>query len=82
MTTKVGLYKDTRNKGRPWVVRWFGEYDPEKGKQRHYSKSFARKRDAETFQAAKRAELDQGKPRDRAEDITVDEFKKRLFDTA
>jgi len=74
MTTKVGLYKDPRNKGRPWVVRWFGEYDPEKGKQQHYSKSFARKRDAEAFQAAKQVELDRGQPRDRPEEITIEEF--------
>jgi len=44
MTTKVGLYRDKRNKHRPWVVRWYGEYDPEKGKQRQYSRSFVRKR--------------------------------------
>ncbi|MDM8005413.1 MAG: hypothetical protein QUV05_04575 [Phycisphaerae bacterium] len=57
MTTKVGLCYDKRNKGRPWVARWFGEYDTTTGKQRHYSKAFARKRDAEAFRAAKQAEL-------------------------
>jgi len=74
MTTRVGLYRDKRNKGCPWVVRWFGEYDPAKGKQRHYSKSFARKRDAEVFQTAKQAELDQGAARDLPVDITLADF--------
>jgi integrase len=78
MTTKVGVYKEKRNKNKPWVVRWFSEYDPAKGKQRHYSKSFARKRDAESFAAAKQAELDQGQPRDRPQEITLGEFTRRF----
>ena len=81
MTTKVGLYKDKRNKRRPWVVRWFGEYDPEKSKQRHYSKAFSRKRDAETFLAAKQAELDRGGVRDVPNDISVGEFVRRFLDS-
>jgi len=80
MTTRVGLYRDKRNKGRPWAVRWFGEYDPTKGKQKHYSKAFAKKRDAETFQAAKQAELDRGGVRDRHQDITVEEIAKRFLE--
>ena len=81
MTTKVGLYRDKRNKHRPWVVRWFGEYDPEKGKQRHYSKAFARKRDAEAFRAATQAEMNRGSPRDQPEEISVGEFAGRFFAT-
>ena len=82
MTTKVSLYRDKRNKHRPWIVRWFGEYDPTKGKQRQYSKAFARKRSAESFQAAKQAELDRGAPRDRPRDIGVGDFILRFLDTA
>ena len=79
MTTKVGLYKDKRNMHRPWVVRWFGEYDPEKSKRRHYSQAFSRKRDAETFQAAKQAELNQGGARDKLDDISLAEFIRRFL---
>ncbi len=63
MITKIGLYKDKR-KQRPWVVRWFGEYDPNTGKQRRYSKSFRLKVNAEEFQAVKKQDIGQGTPRD------------------
>lgn len=79
MTNKVGLYRDQRNKGKPWVVRWFGEFDPVKGKQRHYSQSFALKREAEAFRAAKQAELDRGGARDVQSDICLEDFVERLF---
>lgn len=82
MTAKVGLYRDKRNKHRPWVVRWFGEYDPEKGKQRQYSKAFARKRDAETFQAARQAEFDRGGVRDVTDNIAVGEFVRRFLESS
>ena len=49
MITKIGLYRDPR-KTKQWIIRWFGEYDPSMGKQRRYSKSFIRKKDAEAFQ--------------------------------
>jgi len=78
MTTKVGLYRDQRNKRRPWVVRWFGEYDPSTDAQRHYSKSFARKRQAEVFRAARQAQLDRGGIRDVPRDILVEEFMRRF----
>lgn len=81
MTRKVGIYKNPRSRGRPWVVRWFGEYDPTKDKQRHYSKSFARKRDAESFCAAKQTELDHGGTRDKPQDITVGEFVERFLES-
>ena len=48
MIQKIGLYHDPRKK-RPWVVRWFGEYDPASGKQRRYSKAFRLKVEAEDF---------------------------------
>ena len=60
MITRIGLYRDPRNKNNPWVVRWFGQYDPTNGKQRRYSKSFRLKVEAEEFQATKMQEFGQG----------------------
>jgi len=73
MVTKIGLYRDPRKK-KPWVVRWFGEYDPAAGKQRRYSKSFRLKAEAEEFQAAKGQEISQGTPRDRMPKVTLSSF--------
>jgi integrase len=81
MVTKVGLYKDRRNKSRPWVVRWFGEYDPAKGKQRHYSKAFAAKREAEAYRTQKQDELNRGANKDQVKDITVREFITRFLES-
>lgn len=81
MTTKVGLYREKRNKSRPWIVRWFGEYDPITGRQKHYSEAFATKREAEALQAAKQAELNRGSPRDRPDDINIGEFAHRFLET-
>ncbi|MCH8146774.1 MAG: site-specific integrase [Planctomycetes bacterium] len=72
-TTKVSCRKDPRKK-HPWVVRWFGEYDPATDKQRRYSKSFRLKRDAERLQAEKQAEFDKGAQRDQPARITVQTF--------
>ena len=45
--TKITIDKDTR-KGRkkPWLVRWYGQYDPT-GKQKRHCKSFLLKKEAE-----------------------------------
>jgi integrase len=80
MIAKIGLYRDPRKK-KPWVVRWFGEYDPATGKQRRYCKSFRLKVEAEEFQAAKRQEVGQGVPRDRAQDVTLSSFCKDWLNT-
>ncbi len=77
-TTKVGIYHDPR-KRHPWIVRWFGEYDPATNKQRRYSKGFRLKRDAERFQAAKRAEFEQGTQRDRPADVRLADFCKKYI---
>ena len=73
MITKIGLYHNPR-KNKPWVVRWFGEYDPATGKQKRYSKSFKLKRDAEAFQLQKEVEFGQGQRRDKPEEITLKDF--------
>jgi integrase len=75
-TTKVGVFHDAR-KRQPWVVRWYGEYDPANGKQRRYSKGFRLKRDAEGFRAAKQAELDKGGQRDSPTAISLGTFCKK-----
>lgn len=66
--TGICLSKDT-NRKRPWLVGWWGQYDPKKGKCKRYSKSFKRKTDAEQFLASKKQEFTDGMPRDQ---INVD----------
>jgi integrase len=51
-----------------------GSTDPNTGKQRRYSKSFAVRRDAEAFQAQQLTEFKQGQRRDKPEEVTVKEF--------
>lgn len=74
MVTKIGLYRDPRNKGKPWVVRWFGEYDPASGKQRRYSQSFRTKARAEQFAAQKMVEFAEGVKRDKPDKVTLKAF--------
>ena len=69
MVTKIGIYRDLRNKGKPWIVRWFTMTDPESGKRRRFCKSFELKRDAERFQQ-------RGRPRANPEKQTLDTFLK------
>lgn len=64
MNEKVGVYKDPRNKLKSWVVRWFGEYDFAKGKQKRYTKSFRLKVEAEAFAVQKSNDFSQGYQRD------------------
>jgi integrase len=73
MISKVGLYRNPRKK-KPWVVRWYGDYEPDTGKQKRYSKSFKLKRDAEAFRLQKEVEFGQGHRRDKPEEITLEEF--------
>lgn len=77
MTTKIGIYKDPRNKGKPWAVRWFTVIDPDSGKRRRFCKSFEFKCDAERFRAEKAVEFQQrGRPRANPEKQTLDTFRK------
>lgn len=73
MISKIGLYSNPRNK-KPWVVRWYGGYEPDTGKQERYSKSFKLKRDAEAFRLQKEVEFGQGSRRDKLEEIALVEF--------
>ncbi len=81
MIAKIGLYKDPRNTHKPWIVRWYGEYDPDIGKQRRYSRSFRLKIEAEEFQAVKTREFGQGFIRDRRSKVTLGNFCKEWLNT-
>jgi integrase len=72
MICKVGIYYDPR-KDRPHIVRWFGEPDLD-GRQKRYSKSFERKRDAEAFRAEKMTAFQKGERRDRPKEVTLKDF--------
>ena len=75
MTHKIGIYRDPRNKGKPWVCRWFTVVDPESGKRKRFGKSFEFKRDAERFRAKKVIEFEQrGRPRANPEKQTLNIF--------
>lgn len=76
MITKVGLYKDPRNKNRPWIVRWYGEYDPDIGRKKRYTRAFRLKVDAEQFQAQRTQEFDSGVRRDTPKRVTLGRFTK------
>jgi len=73
MITKIGLYRDPRKK-KPWVIRWFGEYDPSTGKQKRYSKSFRLRKEAEEFQSEQAMAFKEGHQRDRPENITLRDY--------
>lgn len=63
MITKIGIYKDPRNRGKPWSVRWFTVSDPKTGKRKRFCKSFEFKRDAEGFANEQTMEFGQsGRP--------------------
>lgn len=77
MITKIGIYRDPRNKGRPWVCRWFTIVDPETGKRKRFSKAFEFKRDAERFRSEKVVEFERrGLPRANPEKQTLNTFLK------
>jgi len=69
----LAYIKDPR-KQRPWVVRWFGEYDPRTDKERRYSKSFKLKRGAEDFQSQQMEAFKGGQQRDKPEQISLKDF--------
>lgn len=80
MITKIGLYRDPRKK-KPWIIRWYGDYDPAAGKRRRYSKSFKIKRDAEAFQLQKGSEFKDGQRRDKPGKVTLKSFCEDWFKT-
>ena len=78
-SNKVTLHKDSRpGRASKWLVRWYGQYDPETEKQKRYSKSFKTKIQAERFQLQKQFELNDGDPRDPI-NITISELCKEFM---
>jgi integrase len=71
---KISIQIDKR-KGRkkPYLVRWHGEYDPHAGKQKRYSKSFAKRKGADRFVQQKKDEFEAGLSRDTVK-ITLKEL--------
>lgn len=80
MITKIGVYKDPRNRGRPWSVRWFTVSDPKTGKRKRFCKSFEFKRDAEGFANEQTMEFDRsGRPRANLEKQRLGMFLKKYL---
>ncbi len=71
ITTVNLLHEPTRR--RPHIVRWWGEPDPETGKQRRYGRSFVSAIEARKFFVEKQSEMDRGKPRDPV-DASIEEL--------
>ena len=71
--SKVLLLHDKR-KSKPWIVRYYGEFDPAKGTQRRHGKSFERKKDAERFRAKLLRQFDLVAPRDPPAEVTLGTF--------
>ena len=79
MITRVGLYHEPQ-RNKPWLVRWWGDPDPDTGQQKKRSKSFRYQREAREFQAARQAAIDRGERPETAKALTlaqlVEEFAK------
>ncbi len=78
-TTKVSLHR-SEGRSSPWLVRWYGAFDPITGKAKRYCKTFRLKRDAERFQSEKRAAHDRGSLRDRPADVSIRAFCRTYMD--
>ena len=62
---KISIQRDTRKiRKKTYLVRWHGAYDPHTSKQRRYSKSFAKRKEAERFVQQKKDEFELGLSRD------------------
>jgi integrase len=72
---RVGIYP-AKGRKLPWLVRWYGEINPETGKPRRYSKSFKTKTEADEFKVAKQHEIKKTGRRDRP----IDETLQKLID--
>jgi len=81
MDPRISITKDDRpGRAKPWLVRWYGEYDVRTGKQRRYCKSFKLRKDAEHFAEAKKQEFQSGMSADQ-KDITLKQLCERFMET-
>ena len=61
----ISIQRDTRKiRKKPYLARWTGEYNPHTGKQKKYSKSFSKRKEAELFAQKKKDEFEAGLARD------------------
>lgn len=74
MNAKITIGYDKRNKKKPWVIRWSGNFNFDTGKSKRYAKSFRLKVDAEQFAAEKTVEFSQGRNRDQAPNTPLSKF--------
>jgi integrase len=81
MSAKISINYDKRNKKKPWVCRWDGDFNFDTGKSKRYAKSFRLKTEAETFAAQKTVEFERGGRRDKPQDITLSKFCKDWLHT-
>ena len=72
----------TKAKGRkkPWLVRWYGEFDVRTCKRKRHSRSFARKVEAEQFTQQLKDDFDSGLPTG-IRDITLEELMGKFMPT-
>lgn len=70
MITEVLLLHEPQRTS-PWVVRWWGEPDPETGKQKRYGRFFRHHREAKAFLVHKQNEIDEGLPRAVPGDVSL-----------
>jgi hypothetical protein len=77
-TEKVSIiYDERRAKGKPWLVRWFGEAT-ETARPKRYSKGFKLKKLAEIFATEKQHEFDQGEKKGQTSPCDVGTIFQRL----
>lgn len=74
MKAKITIGCEKRNKKKPHIIRWYGDYDPNTGKQRRYCKSFRLKVEAEQFAAQQTVEFERGRRRDKPKDISLGDY--------
>ena len=71
---QITLSRDPRPiRKKPWLVRWKGDYNPITDTQKRYSKSFAKRKEAEAFIALKSQEFEDGLSRDQV-NLTLERF--------
>ena len=61
---KVTITKDTRKDRTGYLVRWYGDYDPQKDKYSRYCRSFKTRKKADLFAAKMQADINEGEPKD------------------
>jgi len=61
MNPNITIQKDTRKiRKKPWLVRWFGEFDLHTATRKRHSRSFPRQVDAENYVRQLKDEIDKG----------------------